>query len=393
MRQTTQLNKCTAQHPEHSPKSCATLHKSKQPKDGRKATRKKKNEDWKRVAPRTGGTWSAPPDGTPMPNAHWRAATQARINCINIPQNTECKIKANGGSPCERDNDRPKWDTQPAVQAGTSTNATSQSSPDYAARTAAKHKRTRRPRESNRRTLHVAGAEVHGSNTRRSDQVAHVPHHCSCHCYRTLSARLTSRRRRHGIYRGCRGRETQALRSWSNTHRLFDLRKTQPRRTKRLGSHGSGSTLELRRPEHAEGPFCDMEKTLEQNLLHAQADVLLLSLGAEGCTRWQKHAGTPLGRQRTAAKHTTDEQVATIRANRITAEARRETTRAQSYQCEQSKQTEAEDASEMALEEQHDLRRDAGRAEQAHARRRAGGPFRPHATRLGHHRVSRQSAF
>ena len=45
-------------------------------------------------------------------------------------------------------------------------------------------------------------------------------------------------------------------------------------------------------------------RTLEQNLLHAQADVLLHSLGAEGCTRWQKHAGTPLGRQRT--------QVATI---------------------------------------------------------------------------------
>ena len=52
--------------------------------------------------PGTGGTWSAPPDGTLMPNAHWwRAATQARIGCINIPQNIKCRLKTNGGSSCE----------------------------------------------------------------------------------------------------------------------------------------------------------------------------------------------------------------------------------------------------------------------------------------------------
>ena len=99
-------------------------------------------------------------------------------------------------------------------------------------------------------------------------------------------------------------------------------------------------------------------KTLGQNLLHAQADVLLLSLGAEGCTGWQKHARTPLGRQRTAAKHThklTDEQVATIRGNRIIAEARREALHAQSYQWEQSKQKEAEEAIETALEEHNEI--------------------------------------
>ena len=35
--------------------------------------------------PGIGGTWSAPPDGTLMPNAHWRAATQARTGCIKHP--------------------------------------------------------------------------------------------------------------------------------------------------------------------------------------------------------------------------------------------------------------------------------------------------------------------
>ena len=50
-----------------------------------------------------------------------------------------------------RDNGRPKRDAQPALQAGNSTNATSQSS--------SKHRCTRRPRESHHRTLHLAGAE------------------------------------------------------------------------------------------------------------------------------------------------------------------------------------------------------------------------------------------
>ena len=33
--------------------------------------------------------------------ALWRAATQARIGCINIPQNIKCRLKTNGGSSCE----------------------------------------------------------------------------------------------------------------------------------------------------------------------------------------------------------------------------------------------------------------------------------------------------
>ena len=55
----------------------------------------------RRPDPGAGGTWTAPPNGTLMPNAHWRAAAQARTGRINIPQNTKCKLKANGGSPCE----------------------------------------------------------------------------------------------------------------------------------------------------------------------------------------------------------------------------------------------------------------------------------------------------
>ena len=89
--------------------------------------------------PGTGGTWSAPPDGTLMPNAHWRAATQARFGCINIPQNSKCRLKTNGGS-------------QPAVQAGTCEDAASPRSPNA-------------PRESNSRTLHVAWTKVYRSNT------------------------------------------------------------------------------------------------------------------------------------------------------------------------------------------------------------------------------------
>ena len=84
---------------ELSPGSCATSHKLKQLEDGPTAMKREEYED--AGGPGTGGTWSAAPDGTPMPNAHWRAATQARVGCINIPQDTTCRLKANGCSSCE----------------------------------------------------------------------------------------------------------------------------------------------------------------------------------------------------------------------------------------------------------------------------------------------------
>ena len=61
--------------------------------------------------PGTGGTWSAPPDGTVMPNAHWRAATQARIGCINIPQNIKSRLKTHGGSRSDLTaQSKPRWE-------------------------------------------------------------------------------------------------------------------------------------------------------------------------------------------------------------------------------------------------------------------------------------------
>ena len=58
--------------------------------------RRRENTKVEAGGPGTGGT-----DGIFMPNAHWIAATQARTGCTNIPQNTTCKLKANGGSQAE----------------------------------------------------------------------------------------------------------------------------------------------------------------------------------------------------------------------------------------------------------------------------------------------------
>ena len=91
-------------------------------------------------------------------------------------------------------------------------------------------------------------------------------------------------------------------------------------------------------------------------MLHAQADVLLLSLGAEGCTGWQRRAGIRLGRQRTAAAHThklSDEQVATLKANRVLAEARRDYLKAEGKQAESEDQETATDDSHMSSAEDH----------------------------------------
>ena len=85
-------------------------------------------------------------------------------------------------------------------------------------------------------------------------------------------------------------------------------------------------------PSNQRSQVAKWRNTLEQSLLHAQADVLLLSLGAEGCAGWQKRASTRLGRQRAAALHAhklSDEQVATVKTNRVLAEARRDALQAQ----------------------------------------------------------------
>ena len=85
--------------------------------------------------------------------------------------------------------------------------------------------------------------------------MAHVPPHHGCCCYRSLSACLTLRRRRHGITnRSCGGREAQTVRTTGDTHRFLDLRPTRTRRKKRTRSIGSRSTMEHRRPEQPEEP-------------------------------------------------------------------------------------------------------------------------------------------
>ena len=117
--------------------------------------------------PGTGGTWSAPPDGTLMPNAQ-RKRGEVASTSHRTPNASSRRTEAHLAR------QRSTHAGQLDVQLGTSTNATSQGSPNHAGRTAAKYRSTR----SNSITLHVA--EVHKSNTRRSDQVAHVPPHHSC---------------------------------------------------------------------------------------------------------------------------------------------------------------------------------------------------------------------
>ena len=85
-------------------------------------------------------------------------------------------------------------------------------------------------------------------------------------------------------------------------------------------------------PSNQRSQVAKWRNTLEQRVLHAQTDVLLLFLDGEECTGWQRHAGTRLGRQRTAATHShklSDQQAATIKANRVLAEARRGILKAQ----------------------------------------------------------------
>ena len=107
----------------------------------------------------TGETWSAPLDGT-LISEDWMHQHP-----------TEHQMQAQGKRRrIVRSND-PKRDTQPVVQAGTGTNATTPSSPNHAGSTTTQRRSTRRPRKSNFRALHVARANNARKqySTQRSD--------------------------------------------------------------------------------------------------------------------------------------------------------------------------------------------------------------------------------
>ena len=287
--------------------------------------------------PGTGGTWSAPPDGTLMPNAHWRAATQARLGCIDIPQNIKCKLKANGGLPCQTIFDQSGLHSQ-LCKMGPA---------------------RMRPHRAVQTTLggllRNTGAHVdleraipelftwQGQKCTEAILDAAIRWPTSLHTTVVDVTVCCPHASRYGG--GVTASPTEA--GEDEKHKRYGSRVTPVAYSTygRLGREGRNALEALAAearwntddPSNQKNQVAKWRKTLEQSLLHAQADVLLLALGAEGCTGWQKHAGTRLGRQRTAAAHAhklTDEQAATIRANRILAEARREAIRAQSDQGE-----------------------------------------------------------
>ena len=296
------------------------------------------------------GTWSAPPDCTLMPNAHWRAATQARIGCINIPQNIKCRLKTNGGSSCEATLD----------QGGTH----SQLCKMGPARM--------RPRRAVQTTLggllRSTGAHVdleralpelftwHGQKCTEARLDAAIRWPTSLH---TTVVDITVRCPHASRYGGGVTASPTAA-GEDEKHKRYGPQVTPVAFSTygRLGREGRIAMEALAAearwnsgdPSNQRSQVAKWRNTLEQSLLHAQADVLLLSLGAEGCAGWQKRAGTRLGRQRAAALHAhklSDEQVATIQTNRVLAEARRDALQAQREPGET-------DVREMAKDDPHE---------------------------------------
>ena len=285
--------------------------------------------------PGTRGTWSAPPDGTLLPNAHWRAATQARIGCINIPQNIKCRLKTNAGLPCETTID------QGGIHSQLCKMGPARMRPHRAVQTTLGGLL---PNTGAHVDLERAIPELftwQGQKCTEAILDAAIRWPTSLH---TTVVDVTVRCPHASRYGGgVTASPTEAAED--EKHKRYGPRVTPIALSTygRLGREGRNAFEALAAearwntddPSNQKCQVAKWRKTLEQSLLHTQADVLLLSLGAEGCIGWQKHAGTRLGRQRTAAAHThklTDEQIATIKANRILAEARREALRAMSEQ-------------------------------------------------------------
>ena len=282
--------------------------------------------------PGTGGTWSAPPDGTVMPNAHWRAATQARIGCINIPQNIECRLETNGGSSCEATLDQSGTHSQ-LCKLGPG---------------------RMRPHRAVQTTLggllRNTGAHVdleraipelftwHGQKCTEAILDAAIRWPTSLH---TTVVDITVRCPHASRYGGGVTASPTAA-AEDEKHKRYGPQVTPIAFSTydRLGREGRNAmeaqAAEARwnsdDPSNQRSQVAKWRNTLEQSLLHAQADVLLLSSALRDAQDGKKRAGTRLGSQRAAALHThklSDEQVATIQTNRVLAEARRDALQAQ----------------------------------------------------------------
>ena len=340
MRQTTQLNKCMAKHHEHYLESCATLHKSKHEGPTQEPAEPGPHHQTAPSCPthtgeqqRKRGQVASTSRRTPNANSRRTAAHRARQRSTQAGHRQLCKLGPARLRPTES---KPRWEDCCQAQAHTSTSR--EQSPNSF---------TWQVQKCTEAVLDAAIRWLSSLHTTVADVTVRCPHASRCRGDVTASpteAAEDEKHKRHGP------RVTPIAFSTFG----------------RLGREGRNALEALaakaRWNSHDQSTqrnqVARWRKTLEQDLLHAQADVLLLSLGAQGCAGWQRHAGTPFGRQRTAAKHTyklTDEQVTTIRSNRVIAVARRQVLRAKNYQSEQSKQQGAEATSETELEEQHEI--------------------------------------
>ena len=256
------------------------------------------------AGPGVGSTWTAPPDGTLLPNAHWRVATQLRLGCMEIPAGCVCNLETKEGHSCQQ-----------AIDA-------QGIHPQLCARGPARMRTHRGIQTTLGSQLRHVGACVDYERT--------IPELCEWLEDGTCKEAIVDAAVRfptslHTTVIDVTIRSPHASRYASNTTTTVTTAEAEKRQRYgstitpvvytpygRLGPRGMQGLEQLAADARWHNDTFDQQRglvarwrlALERSLVHSVADTLLLAMGAAAAAGWQRHAGTAVGRHqaRSAAR-------------------------------------------------------------------------------------------
>ena len=276
--------------------------------------------------PGTGSVWTAPPDGDLMPDAHWRVTTQTRLGALRLPGNLKCCLEAPNGKQCGAQIDTRGHHAQLCKKGPARLRSHRATLMKLAGclRQAGAHLDAERaipelfewyPESTSgggiKWLCHEAVVDVAAwwpgaLGTALYDITIRCPH--AARYATTSSPQDRAAGDKHRRY----GPSVSAM-AFSSYGRLGTDGITA------LAAATTAAQWATEDYTASRGRMAKWRLQLERTLLHAQADVTLLALGAGGLAGWQRHAGTRLGRTQAASAQGMRTQLGEEKLTQITA--------------------------------------------------------------------------
>ena len=249
------------------------------------------------AGPGVGSVWTAPPDGSLLPNAHWRVATQARLSVMAIAPGTACALQSRGGHSCQAvigrtgihpqlcDRGPARLRTHRCVQTTLGTRLRQAGAITDYERTVPELCEWMPDGTCREAIVDIAARWPTGLRTTVLDVTIRSPHAARYegHTTSTVDLAESEKQRRYG--------ESITPIAYTTYGRLG------PRSLQGLEQLAADARWHTDSYEQQRGLVARWRLAMEKALIHSVADTMLLALGAAAAAGWQRHAGTAIGRK------------------------------------------------------------------------------------------------